>query len=451
MKLLFLALGVVSLGCGGRAMDSDAYATPEGEEDAPFAEEESELTARCACAPGTLDPTFGPAGTGITRLSIGPDDAGGFFALDRRGNTIVAAGSGLGGLGGSTFKVARLLSNGTPDAAFGGGAVVRTQWGSSTNDYAYARAVGRQSSGRVVAIGSFEHGPRRDVALARYNTNGTLDTSFGADGKPLLDLGGAEVIEGGLVRTDGSILAVGSRDGQVLVARFTQNGVVDTSFAGGTGYFTTALGDSSTAASVALDRLGRIVVAGSASVGGQSDVLLLRLSRNGALDTSFGAGGHVLVGDPSIDERAVAIAVMSNGKIVVAGDAGSGNRDFLVRRFRANGSPDPTFGTGGVVTAPITGGDDRVESMALTRAGRVLVVGNSIGGSASGPVAARYTAAGALDSSFGAGGVAVVDIGEFGILHTVRIDARGMALLGGGDEGASPGPGTFVVVARMCM
>ena len=451
MKRLFLALGVVSLGCGGQAMDPEAWATPVDEEYAPFAEEQSEVTAGRAYAPGTLDTTFGPAGTGMTRMSIRPDDAGGFFALDLVGKKIVAAGSGLGGLGGSTFKVARLLSNGTPDPAFGGGVVVRTQWGSSTRDYAYARAVGHQPSGRVVAIGSFEHDPRRDVALARYHTDGTLDTSFGADGKPLLDLGGAEVIEGGLVRADGSILAVGSRDGQLLVARFTLNGAVDTSFAGGAGYFTAALGDSSTAASVAIDRGGRIVVAGSASVGGQLDVLLLRLSRNGALDTSFGAGGHVRVGDPAVDERAVAIAVMSNGKIVVAGDAGSGSRDFLVRRFRANGAPDPTFGAGGVVTAPITGGDDQAESMALMGGGLILVVGNSFVGGSHTPVAARYTAAGALDSSFGTGGVVPVDLGELGILHTVRMDSRGMALLGGGDEGASPGPGTYAVVARMCM
>lgn len=451
MKLLLLALGVVALGCGGQGMDPEACATPVDEDDAPVAEEQSEVSAGCACAPGILDPTFGPAGTGITRMSIRPDDAGGFFALDLVGNKIVAAGSGLGGLGGSTFKVARLLSNGTPDPAFGGGAVVRTQWGASTNIYATARAVGRQPSGRVVAIGSLEHDPQRDVALARYNTDGTLDTSFGSDGKPLFDLGGAEVIEGGLVRSDGSILAVGSRDGQLLVARFTRNGAVDTSFAGGAGYYTAALGDSSTAASVVIDRGGRIVVAGSASVGGQLDVLLLRLSRNGALDTSFGSGGHVRVGDPAVNERAVAIAMMSNGKIVVAGDAGSGNRDFLVRRFRTNGSPDTTFGVGGVVTAPTTGGDDQAESMAIMGGGRILVVGNSFDGGPHTPVAARYTSAGALDPSFGTGGVLPVDIGDFGILHTVRMDSRGMALLGGGDEGASPGPGTYVVVARMCM
>jgi hypothetical protein len=77
-------------------------------------------------------------------------------------------------------------------------------------------------------------------------------------------------------------------------------------------------------------------------------------------------------------------------------------------------------------------------------------VGN-VCGSTNRPVVARYTEAGAVDTAFGAGGVVPLFVGEYGVIHTVLMDAGGGALIGGGDEGASPGPGTFAVVARMCM
>lgn len=404
------------------------------------------------CQAGTLDPGFGGAGTGIARLSIQPDDAGGFYGLDLVGQRIVAAGWGLGGVGGTTFKVARLRRDGTRDPTFADGAVVRTQWGASASYYAFARAVGHQRDRRVVAIGHLEHNAQFDVALTRYTVDGALDTAtFGTDGKPLIDLGGVEIIESGLVAPDDTILAVGSRDGQVLVARFTANGHLDTSFAGGTGYFTAAIGESSTAAAVALDSCGQIVVAGSTSACGQSDMLVLRLTHDGELDPSFGTGGYVLAGAPAVNERAVSLAVTRHGDLVVAGNAGTDQRDFQVRRFRAGGSPDPTFGHAGVVTDPITDGDDQAESMALVPGDGLLVVGNAFGGSSDGPVVARYTRDGALDPSFGSGGVQPVDVGEFGAIHTVVIDSRRGALLGGGDEGTTPGPGTFLVVARMCL
>jgi hypothetical protein len=104
-----------------------------------------------------------------------------------------------------------------------------------------------------------------------------------------------------------------------------------------------------------------------------------------------------------------------------------------------------------VVITSVTDGDDRAERMALAPGGRILVVGNSSGGSARGPVVARYTPAGALDPTFGSGGVVRVDVGDHGVLHAVMIDPSGGALVGGGDEGASPGPGTYAVVARICM
>lgn len=403
------------------------------------------------CRPGALDTAFGGAGTGIARLSIKPDDAGGFTALDLdlSGAGILAAGWGLGGLGGSTFKLARLRHDGTADASFGGGQIVETQWGASTANYATARAVGHLSSGKIVAIGGFDNVRSRDIALAGYHEDGTLDArGFAGGGQPLIDLGGDEVVLAGLVAPDGRLFAAGARDGRLFVARFTSGGELDAAFAGGKGYFTAPGWESSEALSLALDAQGRLVVAGSKTDGEDRDLVLVRLTAEGQLDLSFGAGGVVVSGEPDLDERAVAVAVAEGGEIVAAGDTGGEPARFLLARFRPDGAPDPCFGSGGVAVQSITGGDDRAESMALIPGGGILVAGNARG---EGPVVARFTARGALDPTFGAGGSELVNLGEYGVLHTVAADGGGGVLLGGGDEGATPGPGTYAVVARMCL
>lgn len=454
MKRLLITLGAGALLCG-------CGTTGEDEDVAPSAPEERVplLQVGCvnACSPGALDTTFGGNGTGVARLSIKPDDAGGFTALDLdvSGSGFLAAGWGLGGLGGSTFKLARLCRDGTPDPAFGGGAVVKTQWGASTSIYAEARAVGHQRGGWVVAVGSYEDVQSHDIALARYDAGGALDTQgFAGGGKPVIDLGGAEIVRAGMVTPEDDILAVGSRDGQLLVARFTPDGQIDRSFGRGAGYFVAHRGDASEAAAVTLDDTGRILVAGSTTTGARTGVLLMRLGRDGAPDGTFGDGGAVVVGEPGRAEHAVGIAQTPGGEIVVAGDTGGDDADFLVRRFFQEGNPDTSFGDRGVATGPITPGADIAEGMAVLPSGRILVVGNSRrGGPGSDvtPVVARFTREGTLDATFGTGGIQTVDLGEYGVAHTVVIDARCKALIGGGDEGATPGPGTYAVVARMCM
>ncbi|AUX38885.1 uncharacterized protein SOCE26_002660 [Sorangium cellulosum] len=418
----------------------------------------------CGCAgdepgplAGELDPSFGEAGTGIARVRFGADDDGGFFDLDIVGDRIIAAGWGAGGLGAIRFRLSRLTGSGAPDATFGDNGMVATSWFNSTAALAYLAAVGHQRDGGVVAIGWHDRfrDASADVALARYVEDGSLDAGFGDGGRSLLDLGGDEEIRGGLVAPDDSIVAVGQRDGRLLIARATADGALDTSFASPRGYRTVSLGTSSVAEAVALDRFGRLVVAGSVERGGQRDMLVIRLRRDGALDRSFGRGGAIVAGDPGLDERAVALALSPDGGLVVAGDAGpEGARDFQVRRFHPDGAPDLEFGDEGVAAWPTTGGDDVAADMALLPGGAVLVAGNGgergEGGTTT-PLLARYTCDGALDPAFGEGGVLPVDLGEFGQLHTVEVVSGDQVLLGGGDVGMSPGPGTYGVVARMWM
>ncbi|MGK3997732.1 hypothetical protein [Sorangium sp. So ce1024] len=435
--------------------EEPAASTPPAEE--PDASAGAAL--RCAgveagALAGRLDPSFGEEGTGLARVRFGADDDGGFFALDVAGGEIVAGGWGQGGLGGVRFRVARLTGDGARDAGFGDDGTVTTSWAASTGDYVYLAGIGAQRGGGIVAVGWRDRfgGGSADVALARYAKDGSLDPGFGDGGKRLIDLGGDEVIKAGLVMRDGRIVAVGQRDGRLLIARATADGDIDTSFARPRGYRAVALWPSSVAEAVAIDLRGRLVVAGSVEKGGQRDMVVMRFRPDGALDGSFGDRGVIVAGDPWIDERAVAVALSPDGGVVVAGDAGpAGARDFQVRRFLPDGAPDLAFGESGVAAWPTTGGDVQAEDMALLSGGAIVVAGNGGAGGAAGPLLARYTCDGALDPAFGDGGLLAVDLGEFGVLRTVRAISRDRILLGGGDVGMSPGPGTYGVVARMWM
>ncbi|WP_437680701.1 hypothetical protein [Sorangium sp. So ce131] len=403
--------------------------------------------------PGALDETFGAATTGVARASFGSDDGGGFFDLDVVGERIVAAGSGAGGLGGYSFAIARLTSSGELDPGFAEGAVMKARLGSSSGASSRAVAVGHQLNGRIIAVGSHEESGAADIALVRPGAAGGLgDPLFGASGKSLIDLGGLEQVSDGLVLANDRILVAGQRDDRLMVARATSSGDLDLTFAAPDGYATWALDEPSSARAIAVDSRDRIIVAGQAGAEGEGDLVVARFLSDGQLDTSFGTGGHRLIESPGSDERAAAVALLPDGRIVVAGDSNAGgNIDFQLVRLLADGSLDSSFGTEGVATIPVTGGDDVAEDMVLLPDGRLLVVGNTRGGATAGPVLARTTRDGAPDPHFGTGGVSSLYVGEYGSIRCVAVYPGHKVVIGGGDEGGSPGPGTYGVVARLWM
>ena len=412
---------------------------------------EADATCRATSArAGQLDTTFGA--NGMARVRFGADDDGGYFGLDVAGGRIVAAGWGAGGLGAIRFRLARLTASGKLDPSFGAGGRVATGWAPSTADAAYAVAVDHQRDGGIIAMGwrdTFRSEPA-NIALARYAPDGSLDAAgFGVGGKSLIDLGGAEEITDGLVLPDDAIVMVGRSDDKLLITRASPKGTLDSSFARGAGYLAVKVGQSAVARAVTVDANGRLLVVGSADMGGQHDPVVLRLTAEGALDRSFGADGRVVVSEPRSDERAVSVALSPDGRMVVASDVGSaGGRELRVRRFLADGSPDVAFGTRGVAESAVASGNMQAEDMIVLPGGGILVVGNSGEGQ---PRLVRYTCNGALDAAFGVRGVLRVDLGENGVLHTLRRYSNNQILLGGADVGATPGPGTYGVVVRMWM
>jgi uncharacterized delta-60 repeat protein len=398
--------------------------------------------------PGALDTSFGP-GTGLARVGFDADDAGAFQALDVVGGSVTATGFGVGGLGAIRMTTVRLTAAGEVDPTWAGGELVRTSFGRSSGDDAEAAAIGHQADGRSVVIGLHRgSGLGEDIALARFTPTGDADDDFGAlGGKGLVDLGGAELVTGGLVLADGSIVAVGSKDGHFLIAKMSPRGLLDPAFAAPAGYDRPVLGSSSSADAVVADDQGRLVVAGTFQADGRAHLVIRRYTAAGRLDAAFGTMGQVIVAGPQ-DERAAGVRVQGDEIVLASTAVRGGAASFRVRRFLASGAPDERFGASGLAEAPVSAGDS-ARRMVVLADGAVVVLG--VTGNRA--LLVRFTRRGELDPLFGPGGdgKAVLDLGEHGAPRALEVYSRHLVVIGGGDEGGTPGPGTFGVVARMWM
>jgi|GEM_PF-6650771 len=398
--------------------------------------------------PGSLDTSWGP-GTGLARVSFGGDDTGAFQALDVINGSVVATGTTVGGLGTTRATTMRLTSAGVADATWNGGAPIRTGFTGSSGETNFGIATDEQNDGRSVIIG-YHVDATNDIDVIRYSlAGGAGGNDFGdGTGKSLVNLGGNEVVNDGLVLESNAIVAVGAKDSQLLVARLTPLGLIDTTFNAPNGFVTTTLGTSSQATDVTADTQDRLVVAGSFNAGTDSDVFIRRYTSTGALDGAFGGNNGVIISGAD-SETASGVAIVGD-KILVASSAGTTlGRRIRVRRYATDGTLDTTFGTQGVAEyAPSNAGVTPLD-LAVMPDGRILVLARD-GGTA---LVIRFTPNGAIDMLFGTAndGTATVNIGGSGRPECIEVYSEHLLLVGGGDEGGSPGPGTFGIVARMWM
>ena len=303
-------------------------------------------------------------------------------------------------------------SSGPLDEMFGfGGGFVTTSIGVIRDD---ARAVAVQPDGKIVAAGStlIAVGSHiSDFAIVRYNANGTVDTEFGNDGRVVTSVGGFGEATSLMLQPDGSIVAAGhafTATGVVMVlARVRANGTLDSSF-GTAGLVFTPIGAGAALSTLALQPDGKIVAFGTAFIDPQKPVFaVVRYNANGSLDPTFGSGGVVTTGTGGIHE-AHAGAVLPGGKIVAAGYKFDGtNFEVELARYDTSGSLDPTFGSGGSVTTDLGPAGEGATSLTVQADGKLVVGGRSGDQSA----IVRYSANGVLDSSFGVGGKVVAPFG----------------------------------------
>lgn len=378
-------------------------------------------------------------------------------------------------------------SSGGLDTSFGGSGIISISFAPGTgNDEAHA--VVAQSDGKIL-LGGTSQG---NFAIARVNTDGSLDTTFGTGGKVELDfLGGSDSLRGMALQTDGKILAVGSTltsggDTRFAVARLLPSGSLDLSFNGGA--FTIAVGvGRDEASAVAVQNDGSVVVAGYSAVSGtpgaQRRFAVLRFTSVGVLDGTFGSGGKAII-TVGTDDDASGLSILNDGRILVGGTTkrqgalgvASLHYEFAVARLTTAGILDPTFGAfsggNGISTAnfgqrpglsPADKGisNDTASGLALGADGKIYLVGTTNDGTSDFLGIVRFRDNGDVDSTFATAGfyratnfgagnatgraIAVgsdgssmatgIFLGGINSAVTTRVDFSGAAVVGFGDQG----------------
>lgn len=367
---------------------------------------------------GVLDPSFGSGGV-VTVTSPGGSVyyVDGFFALAIQSNgEIIAAGAAQLESGSVIVQVARLQTNGSLDPSFGSGgfttttAITTTPYDSSASRNV---ALALQPNGEILVAAGYSN------LMARFTSGGQLDATFGSGG--IVNLANA----GASFSTAPTQMAV-QKNGKILVAsgtlaptpqlqagtisRYNSNGSLDATF-----------GASGTAASVGsasallLQSDGKIVVAGGLTsktnappAANHVGFGIIRYTSNGAIDKTFGSGGVAIAdfGANAPLSGAFALAIQSNGEIVAAGAAAQGalnlsfDSAFALARFTSTGQLDSSFGSGGLVTTTIVSGGSNVFSdvtgLAIQSDGKIVGAGNTEVdqgfGVGSGAYVARYLA-----------------------------------------------------------
>ena len=341
---------------------------------------------------GILDASFGSGGKVTTAIGSSHDN-GNALVLQPDGKLVVA-GYAVLSPSSSAFALARYNPDGTLDPAFGSGGKVTTALGTGSEDGANALVL--QPDGKLVAAGAVSIGSRSAFALARYNRSGSLDTSFGQGGKVTTSIGsGWSHALALVVQPDGKLVSAGATsdgsDYDVALLRYNANGTLDSSFGSG-GIVTTEIGPGyDSANALALRPDGKLVAAGQSWNGSHYDLLLARYLPNGTLDASFGSGGKATTAISSGDTVAEALAVQPDGKLVAAGtSSNAGLQQFALARFSRNGTLDPAFGSAGKVTTAVGPDFDGAYALALQPDGKMVAAGTTNDSSGSDFAVVRY-------------------------------------------------------------
>jgi len=354
---------------------------------------------------GVLDRSFGTGGTVTTDFAgIGNHDTAASLLVLPNGRIVAAGAAGvLGRIGLTDFGLARYNPDGSLDASFGDGGKVSTDLGGEDRINAMVAAPG----GRLLVAGRGSAEEDADFALARYNTDGSLDRTFGAGGIVMTDFGLDDQARALALQDDGTVIAAGvTRSTQdqfvtgLALARYRPNGSLDRSF-GVDGIVTTFLPNTDGVRGLVLQADGRIVAA--------TERMLVRYNTDGTLDNRFGHEGMTFVNFGDQSSEVTTLAAQGN-KLIAAGSARTDDQRqlFALARYDRHGQVDASFGQGGFVTTDV-GVGAQINAVAV-RSGTLIAAGRAGGESSFDFALARYHPDGTLDRRFGDAGKLVTDI-----------------------------------------
>lgn len=390
---------------------------------------------------GALDPDFGVGGMVITSFTSGSDHINS-IAIQEDGK-IVSAGFASSAKGWD-YAVLRTNPDGSPDNTFGTGGKVTTAIGTQ---YDNAYSVVMQTDGKIIVAGYISplNNPDEDIVLVRYNPDGSLDSTFGINGIVQTAVGyDADECRGLVIEPNGKIVVVGSthftNEWDLLVVRYNPEGSLDYTFGyqGKTTVFFGSADDFGTAILRQPD--GKIVVGGVTDSGTTYDFALARFDTNGVLDNSFGNGGKVITDIRDTDDECYTLALQTNGKILAAGYTENGyghQQDFSVVRYNTDGTLDDSFGTGGKVITTISTEIDEAQSITLQPDGKILVAGFAKIDGFVNSALVRYNTNGTPDDTFGNSGIVITAAGTSCSSTAVRMQSDGKIVTGGYSYGSS--------------
>jgi uncharacterized delta-60 repeat protein len=370
------------------------------------------------------DLSSGAGGSIAMELSDAPLAWADASALQPDGR-VIAAGARVMTGSDSAFRLVRYNQDGSLDTTFGTAGKITTDFSEGADS---AAAVAIQSDGKIIAAGAagFTLGRQGySFALVRYNRDGSLDTDFGIGGKVITDLSSPSEMAAALaIQSDGAIIAAGSArtgalstSGDFALVRYHPDGSLDRTFGIDGQVITDWSGVLDTARALAIQSDGKIVVAGTGHVIDHRRPpwygVVVRYNQDGSVDTTFGVRGKVTT-DALGSSDIGALAIQSNGKIIAGGGSQSSGSslDFGLVRYNGDGSMDTTFGAAGSVTTPFGPWRDRVFALSLQPDGKIVAGGDteSAEHGRSAYALARYNRDGSLDTNFGLGGKVRTDL-----------------------------------------
>ncbi len=405
------------------------------------------LAGPALARPGDIDASFGSGGSVLTDATGGWEGArDGVVLPDGR---IVVCGPGNGG---GSFCVVRYLADGTVDSTFGVNGVANTLvLGTNTE----ATAIARQPDGRLVVAGYALVSGAWVSIVVRYTENGALDPTFNGTGRNQQTIGAVGDVQDVAVQPDGAILICGSfrvtgTTTFLGLRRYRADGTPDPGFGSG-GTVTRGPGTDNHGMALRLLPGGRFLAVGTTDLsnGLGAQFLTFRFKANGTPDSTFGTVGRVITDVSVFADFARDVDVLPDGRILVGGHLGTQantSHRYTIVCLDSTGVKDPGYGVNGIFTSPevgLTTGYAFANDLLLLPSGRVLMAGQCTRiGTSDDFALLRVTADGAIDTTFGAGGLVLTDLSGGGRDIAYRMLARADGrLVVAGQAGTSLLPG----------
>lgn len=382
---------------------------------------------------GSFDPSFN--GTGYNTTAIGNGDDVGQCMWVQPDGKILVGGDSHSGLS-SDAAVVRYNADGTLDATFGSNGSFT--YAMSVSYFETVKSVFTGSDGKITAVGYyFSPSFTFEPFLIRLNSDGTLDPTFGTNGILSISIGnGSDLVNAATIQPDDKMVLTGYFDNNgnldMFVVRLNYDGSPDITFGGGDGQVSISVGSADDYANaVALQSDGKIVVAGKAAIGSGTDLAVVRLNSDGTLDNTFSSDGKATM-NINGNDNGLAVAIQSDGAIVVCGEAFDGSSfNVGVARFTASGNADNTFSGDGKLSTAIGSTYDGGFAVGIHANGKIVVGGLYATPTGDDMMLLRYTSNGTLDAAFGNNGIAKFNLGFNEAIYALHIKSSGKVIVAG--------------------